>query len=183
MEEGGAKTHRGARPNQVAMDRGERFRRFVTSKAAAQGLIHDKGIAAAAGVSENTLRNWWKGKGLELGTLVAVADLIGSSVFELLDVWQRDGPPAEVPPDPVASAIVANTDMLKGVLEAILARLPEPNSPVDPALQKEAERDWDGEERRAEQARGGTTSLPRKPSRGRPNAGRSRDRRSTEPTG
>ena len=90
---------------------------------------------------------------------------------------------ATQPTDPVIDAIGAQTTILKGVLEAILARLPEPNSPVDPALQKEAERDWDGEERRAEQARGGTTSLPRKPSRGRPNAGRSRDRRSTEPTG
>jgi transcriptional regulator with XRE-family HTH domain len=88
MQEGGAKMHRGARPNQVAMDRGERFKREIHARAAERGMFFDKDIAKKAGVSPNTLANWWQGKGLELGTLVSVAGVIDRSVFYLLDIWQ-----------------------------------------------------------------------------------------------
>ena len=102
MDAGGDSTHHSAAGN-VAMDRGERFRRAVQAKATAAGMASDEALARAAGISANTLRNWWHGKGLELGTLVAVADVLDESVFDLLSLWQ--GRTATQPSMTIAEAV------------------------------------------------------------------------------
>lgn len=134
MQQSGARTHRV--PGDAAMQRGERFRSAITALAAKKGLFSDVALAEAAGVSTNTLGNWWKGKGLELGTLVAVAGVLDQSVFDLLDVWQgREDRPVKASLAEVAvTSLVAALDAdrverqaLTRAIRALVRSLPIPS--------------------------------------------------------
>lgn len=83
----------------AAVDRGERFRQAIQSRARALGYRSDAALAEAAGVSSNTLRNWWHGKGVELGSLLAVADVLDEGICDLLCAWQ--GRPLTRPESPL----------------------------------------------------------------------------------
>lgn len=137
MQQSGAPVHR-PQGNQSAVDRGKRFKDAVYAKAAEKSIHTDVALAREAGVSENTLRNWWQGKGLELGTLVAVAGTIDTTVFDLLDAWQ--GGPTPRPPT-LAEAISAlatelaearrERDDVQARLLVLESRLPSPGGPAD----------------------------------------------------
>jgi transcriptional regulator with XRE-family HTH domain len=90
MQQGGAPTHRV--PGRTAMERGERFKNAIYERAAPHGWTTDVAIAAAAGVSTNTLGNWWKGKAPELGSLVGLADALDESLWGMLNLWQGREP-------------------------------------------------------------------------------------------
>lgn len=107
MREGGASAQHV--PGQLAMERGERFKRAVYARAAPHGWTTDVAIAAAAGLTTNTLGNWWKGKAPELGSLVGLADALDQSLWDMLNLWQ--GRPAEREPT-VAQAITTLADEL-----------------------------------------------------------------------
>lgn len=46
------------------MARGERFKQAIQARATLRGYPSDVALADAAGISANTLGNWWRGRGL-----------------------------------------------------------------------------------------------------------------------
>ena len=103
MQQSGASTHRV--PGQKAMERGSRFRSDVSALMAERAIYSDADLAARAGISANTLRNWWQGKAPEVGSLIAVADVLDQPLSRMFDLWQGRTPPEPEPS--IATAIQA----------------------------------------------------------------------------
>ncbi len=72
MQQSGAPKHHQI-PGDAAMQRGERFKRVVQSKANTLGYHTDEALAEAAGINANTLRNGGPAPGRARGTRAAGA--------------------------------------------------------------------------------------------------------------
>lgn len=93
------------------MERGAEFRKQIAMRTAALGIKGgDRGLARLAGISEGTLRNLWLGRSPEFGTLVSLADALGTTPAQMFDLWAGRppaAPGATESPETVASAIGA----------------------------------------------------------------------------
>jgi hypothetical protein len=172
------RTSTGDAGNREMAQAGARFETYVrAAMAEADGLPTMAELYRQSGIAASTWSGWFRGVNApRRNSMILAGQALNRTPEQLLSVWDGEKPHkprrGTEPPDAVVAAmdrqtaaIEAQTEMLERVLLALLP------SPPDP-MEAEALEAWAGAERRLEQERAESTTLPRKPARGRRDANR-----------
>ena len=160
---------------------GARFETYVkAAMAEADDLPTLAELYRQSGIGASTWNAWFRGLRRPRGNSLRLAGVpIDKTPEQLLAAWDGDQPPkprrATQTGDPVVDAIEAQTTVLKGVLDAILARLSESSSPSEPppeVLEEVSSAELS--------VRPGSGSPPRTPGPDRRGAGKATRRRSVD---
>lgn len=78
------------------MAKGQELKRYVRAAVALRGLFDDRAIAAALGLSRNTVGHWWTGAVPEPKAVSGIARLTGYSEADLFAYLYAGGPPPAI---------------------------------------------------------------------------------------